>query len=1827
MKTGSIIFGTFFVLLCLVATNACKKGAETPSAETFSEWVKAYSGEMVTSSSVIKVEFNNPVSNPGDEPSDYFSISPSADGDFVWMDGGATLAFVPKAGALKEGRRYTATARLDKLFPESDAGKFSFSFIVAEKLAKLLVDRVLLSDDGTAVIAGRILFSEAVSPSDISSDLLSVAVESHPLVEVSVVDGTTCEFTVSGLKIKTRDYDAEITLDAAALGFKNVLKEKATIPANSTFRVVSAVKGGTSDPCIEISFSSPLKDGQDLNGLVELDNVGKYYFSTDRNILRVYYEDLGRDKATLTVSTGVRNSESTKLAEAFTKTFNMNEIKPQVEIPLNGSVLPDPSKMVLPFRSVALAAVDVSVVKVFEKNVLYFLQENDLDDYGELRRFGRLVYKKTVRLDQDPKLDLTKWQNFSVDLSGLIKQEPGAIYRVRFTFRQEYSLYGRDGSLTPAALDMMINASSGEMTAADEAVWDDPYPYFFDDDIMDWDKYRWEDRENPLTPSYYMCSRRFPSYNLTASNVGLIVKKYCDNSLFSAVLDINTAAPIPGADIKVFNYQLQEVGRAKSDASGFATVAIKGGKPYIITATYGQSTTYMKVADGEENNLSRFDTSGKTVSEGLKGFVYGERGVWRPGDTVHLIFVLEDKSSKIPSAHPVVMEIYTPEGRYYNKQIISESKDGFYRFDIQTSKDDPTGAWNAYFTVGNSTFHKLVQIETVKPNRLKISLDAGNDILKAGKNTVFKLKSNWLTGPAASGLGAKAEMTLRRPAGSPFKGYEDYSFTDPVAEFQSSEVVLFEKTLDEAGETSAEVMMPKASKAPGPLRADIVANVYEHGGDASIWASSKRFSPFSSYVGINLGEAEFETDKDLKFPVVVLSENGVIANNSSVEYKIWKLNWSWWWDSTTSDLSYYINSESHTPVVERVCNFKNGKSEIPFRVDYPEWGSYLIIVKDLKSGHQTGGKFFIDWPSWRGRSGKENPDALTMLTFSTDKKEYEVGEEATVYIPAAADGARALVSLENAAGILGRETVRLSTKETPYKIRITPEMAPNFYVHITLVQPYSKCNETTPVRMYGVQPVFVENKASHLNPVISLPEVIRPEEKFTVKVSEKNGRPMTYTLAIVDEGLLDLTNFKTPDIWNSMYVREALGVRTWDMYDDVVGAYSGKFSKILSVGGDDYVTITGRKENRFNPVVEFLGPFTLTKGTAKHDITLPMYVGSVRVMVVAGHGGAYGKAEKAVPVRSPLMVLPTLPRSLATSDKVTLPVNVFAMEDNVKDVTVSVKVEGPAKIDGAGSKAINFSKAGDKLVAFNLVAGEQEGTLKVTVKAEGGGFIATESVTLEVKNPSRLATSVTGELVNPGETKVFEWAPFGGSEENYAALSLSTLPTIDFKGVFEYFNNYSYNCSEQVSSKLLAYLYGGNLMGEGEKISKAIPELLDILYSRQLTDGGFVYWPGYSHADEWVTTMAGEALVAASSRGYDVPRSVLNGWKTFERMAVRNYRHVAGKEYADLIEANRLYVLALAGEADLGAMNRMRESDSMPASARWRLAAAYAVSGKKTIAKEIVENLACTTEEMESPDECYWTSLRDKAMILETLSLIDENARSLKLASEVAEEFTGGCYDTQRAAYVTKAMARMSEKISSGAIEAEIDGVKVQSASASKICEVKPSRGKFAVKNISAGPLYASLMTRRKPSATEKLDASSNGMKLAVSYSLLDGSSVNPSRLAQGTDFLVKIRVSNILGSSSVDNCALVFTAPSGWEISNDRLYNTEGDENSDYKDIRDDSVAWYFDLPQNAMRTFNVRCRAAYEGVFAFPAVSCEAMYNPEYFATTSGSSVSVVK
>ena len=1847
--------GLFLLIMMTVGLYSCTRTQKDiiPSAD-YAPYVNAYTGGVISQNSTIRIELTHdqPMVDMNNElKSNPFSFSPSLKGKAYWVSNN-TIEFVPEEGALKPGTLYEGTFRLgDFIEVDKKLKEFNFSFRVQERNFTLQLESlpITATRPNEINIKGEIRFSDVVKKEEVEKMLTaSDGKKSYP-VEVTATDNhTRYLFSIRQIPREADDYPLTITANGNAAGIDRKQSEEVLIPAKDCFRFMSAERIDQPENGIEIVFSAPLSTTQDLKGLIEIPEISSSIFQISENRVFIYFEANTQNKLTLNIHEGVKDCQGKALGTSHTISFSEVSLKPQVEMSTTAAILPDSKSLIIPFRAVNLYAVDLSVIRIFENNVLMFMQTNSLASANELRRSGRLVYKKTLWLAKDASKDIHHWGDYSIDLAGLIHQEPGAIYRVILSFRQEYSAYPCGGGenqdmkfADSSTSDGLTKVSGSVLSEEDEAIWNTPEAYYYyNGGTMDWSVYRWTERDNPCHPSYYMDSDRAAACNVFASNLGMIVKRNSLNKLWIAVSNILDTKPIGKAQVTAYNFQLQPIGKGETNGEGFVEIT-PNGVPFIIVAESDKQKAYVRVVDGEEQSVSRFDVGGKDIQKGLKGFIYGERGVWRPGDTLHISFILEDREKRIPDKHPVALEIYNPRGQFYTKMISTQGMNGFYTFDVPTQATDPTGLWNAYIKVGGTTFHKGLRIETIKPNRLKINLALPKVLQATDKNFYAPLTSTWLTGATASKLKAKVEMSLSK-VNTQFKNYGQYIFNNPATDFTTIKTDIFDGTLDAEGKANVMLKVPTATEAPGMLNATFTTRVFEPGGDASIYTQTIPFSPFTSYVGINLNQPKgkyIETDKDHVFDIVTVNTQGQLVNSSNLEYKIYRIGWSWWWENSGESFGTYINNSSITPVASGNLQTRGGKASFKFRIDYPSWGRYLVYVKDKESGHATGGTVYVDWPEWRGRSSKTDLSGIKMLAFSLNKDSYEIGETATAIIPAAAGG-RALVSIENGSTVLRQEWIEVSNGgDTKYTFKITPEMTPNVYLHISLLQPHAQTVNDLPIRMYGVVPVFVTNSQTVLQPQIQMPEVLRPETNFNVTVSEKTGKPMTYTLAIVDDGLLDLTNFKTPDPWNDFYSREALGIRTWDMYDNVLGASAGSYSSLFSTGGDATLKPADAKANRFKPVVKFIGPFYLGKGKSQtHTLKLPMYVGSVRAMVVAGQEGAYGNAEKTAFVRTPLMMLSTLPRVLSIQEEITVPVNIFAMENQVKNVTVSLQASGGGvQIVGANQQSLKFSQPGDQLVFFTLKTGSKTGKATIHLTANGGGQQTKETIEIEVRNPNPIVTLRNSQWAEAGQSKELSYNLSSSSANNQIKLEVSRIPSVDISRRFDFLYNYQHHCTEQLTSKALPLLFVGQFKTidkiEAEKIKTNLQAAIRQIYGRHLPNGGFVYWPGNAVADEWISSYAGMFLTLAQEKGYAVHSNVLNKWKRFQRAAAQNWRmpqDASGWQQwqSELQQAFRLYTLALAGAPEYGAMNRMKEQAGLSIQAKWRLAATYALTGKMKPAEELVYNAETTVSPYSSMNQIYGSSDRDEAMILETLILMNRERDALQQAKVVSKNLSQEeWFSTQSTAFALMAMGRLAEKLS-GTLDfvwtwndKQQPAVKSAKAVFEKEIATTPKSGMIAVKNQGKGALSVDLITRTQL-LNDTLPAISDNLRMDIRYANLNGTPISVNDIIQGTDFMAITSISNISGTSDYTNLALTHIIPSGWEIYNERMVAPETESGAadgsgksvskyNYLDIRDDRVLTYFNLRRGETKVFTVRLQATYAGNFILPAVQCEAMYD----------------
>ncbi|GAB4329036.1 MAG: MG2 domain-containing protein [Flammeovirgaceae bacterium] len=1841
---------TFFFLL-----NACQKDSSqnlneiVKNYEKFSGHISAFTSGTISKAAAIKIRLASPI-KPDIEANTFiaeklFDFEPAIEGSAFWIDN-QTISFQPSS-KLPSGKEFKGVFYLGKL-KEVDEPLKKFEFVVKTYQQYIDFDFKGLEAYDTKdfrwqKIKGSLNLVDVEDNETLEKAI--TAIQNGKLMPIKWqhdAEGLRHSFYIDSVQRTEQPSTVTLELNGELIGLSQKESKVIDIPAINDFKILNVSVLSLPSQHILVNFSDPIDNSQNLNGLIRLLNGANVRYTVVGNELKIYPTNRQTGNTELVIN-GIRNSLGYAIAQEAKYPIEFEEAKPSLRTIGHGVIMPSSKGLNFPFMAVNLSAVKVKIVKIYEKNIIQFFQINHLDGMSELGRVGDIVYKGEVKLQPEKPIDFGEWNTFSIDLSKYIAAEPGAMYRVMLSFDKKHSLYNCGEEKEKTKDDELQ-----EITTPDDDDWydrnnqyeqyDDYYNYY----DYDSEEYDYEQRDNPCHPTYYRQYERKISRNILASDLGIIAKGSRLGEYTFAVTDLKTTDYLSSVKLELYDYQQQLLASASTDGEGLAKIKLNK-KPYLLIASKDQQKGYLRLDDGSSLSLSSFDVSGQETKKGIKGYIYGERGVWRPGDSLHLSFVLEDKQNVIPDNHPVIFELYNPSNQMISKKVSNNHVGGVYYFGTATDENAMTGDWTAKVRVGGAVFTKYLKIETVKPNRLKIKLDF-EELITAESNVSGVLKAMWLHGAKADGLRAEVKATLNQTQTS-FKGFENYNFDNPVGSFYAEAQNVFEGNLNAEGEASISPELSVENSAPkGMLKAIFTTRVFEESGDFSIDQFAVNYSPYKSYVGIiapvGTGWAgSLNSAQSHQFQLATVNEKGKPISKNNLTVKVYRLNWRWWWESTGDEyLADYINNETQYLIKSMTASTSNGKGTFDLKVDDDEYGRVLVMVTDEESGHTTGEIVYVS--SWGGES--KIPGGATMLTFSTDKNKYNVGDKIKVNFPSGGVG-KALISIETSSKVLQSFWAEAKEKNTTVEFEATPEMSPNCYVNISLIQPHNVAVNDAPLRMYGVQSVEVEDPNTHLYPVLEMPNELAPEKKFTIKISEKESKAMSYTIAIVDEGLLDLTRFKTPDPWRTFYAKEALGVKTWDYYDKVMGAYAGEIAGLLQIGGDE-AAINNKKEsvNRFKPLVKFLGPFMLEKGkTHSHQVILPNYVGSVRTMVVASYEGAYGSTEKTTPVKKPLMVLATLPRVLSPDESLTLPVTVFAMEKRIKDVSIEIQPNELLIPVGATRQQLTFDEIGEQIANFELRVAPIVGKGKLKVKAKSGTEEAYHEIEINVRNPNPVVTETQDAILEGGNSWTQSFRAIGIEGTNTAVLEISSVPPLNLEKRLKYLIQYPHGCVEQTTSSVFPQLYVSNLMEltpeEKSRIEENIKAGIQRLRKFQTPEGGLSYWPGENYISDWGTNYAGHFMIEAQKAGYHLPEGFLTSWIRYQKTQASNWTRYY--YYDDLEQAYRLYTLALANAPELGAMNRLRESPKLPDASKWVLAAAYQMVGQPEVSKSLIKGLTLDIPTYKEYDYTYGSDLRDEAMILETLSLMGMKNEAKQIVKQISSSLnSNNWYSTQTTAYCLLAINKfigMSKDGNKINVSLTING-KTQNISTDKpLAKVnipfeKSLNGNVSLINKGTGnTLFVKLVMTGIPLMSDSRDSESN-LKMTVRYLDSRGISLDPSSITQGSDLIAEVTVSNP-SRTHYSNMALTQIFPSGWEIqaANARLGDYESaDKNSsfDYQDIRDDRVNTYFSLSNGESKVFRIRLNAAYLGSYYLPTTYCEAMYDNEVNARKAGGRVNVV-
>lgn len=1682
------------------------------------------------------------------------------------------------------------------------------------------------------------------------------------------LDKKTHNFLITGITRGDASGKIQLNWDGAALGSTDKGAREIEIPAKKIFQVTGVQVIRQPNAAIEIHFSDALDAYQNLNGLISLG--GKPVNAVvDGSVIRHNLEEIPSGELDLVINAAVSSGKQKTLGNNYQQKVVLELIKPMVRFVGKTSILPPASQISVPFEAAGVDSVQVIAFKVFSNNIGQYLQDYSLTAAYAATDTGRYLWRKTFSLPEIPRAGL---QRFNLDLTELMAQHPDGLVRLELRIDRSNSIYTCDQPRPASPVATMPEDSDGEeyYEREQEPAW---YRQYYQSQGY----YNYSERNNPCDDTYYYYGDDVSSArNFIVSNIGLMAKRADNDQLHIVSTELNSAKPLSGTEVTAFNFQRQPIGKGTTDNYGMLQLTTDG-IPFYLEAKNGKHIGYLRLRNSDALPTNQFDVSGEHIKGGLKGFLYGERDVWRPGDDIFLTFILEDKTQQLPANHPVTIDLFDPSGKKVATQTNVQPVNDFYTFALKTEETAPTGNYRAVVHVGNRYFDQLLKIEMVVPNRLKVELTPAETPLRTANMPVdVSLYAQWLQGATAKNLKVDSELRLFARK-SVFAGFEQFTFDDPVRTFSGSTQKVLDGKLDENGNANFKLDINLESPPPGKLTASFTTRVFEESGNFSTILRPYELLPFDHWVGLNIAKGSGYMDsigRDEDHPVLIqtLGANGKAEANRQVEVNVYEIGWRWWWDEEQENLAEYFNNSTHQVVhTENLTSDANGRINWKLEKNKYDWGRHIIRVCDKGAGNESQAHCAgeVVYLGWSYASGNQS-DSATQMMLSTDKEKYSVGDLAKVRLPKAREG-RVLLSVENGSGVLQSRWLDLQPGQTEIEIPVTQAMTPNVYVNLALLLPHQDRVAEAPMRLYGVVPLLVEDPATRLQPVMEVAEKVRPETEFKIKVSEQNRRAMTYTIAMVDEGLLGLTNFHVPDAHANFYKREALGVRTWDLFDQVVGAYGASLERVLAVGGSDAALEAERKrrERRFPPVVKFLGAFELNAGeTREHTITLPPYMGSVRVMLVAGDTAnnkkkgeaisAYGSVEKTVTVTQPVTLFATLPRVLGPGESVNLPVNVFVSEAGISDVQISVEANDIFTVEN-GSASVQFKEPGDAIASLQLKVNDRIGKGWVKITARAGDEVATQEIYIDSRAANPPATVWESKLLQPGETWASPLQANGMVGTNKAALEVSSLPPLNLEERLDYLISYPHGCIEQITSAVFPQLRLGKLVdltdAQKTEIDNNIVAGIKRLAGFQHASGGFAYWPGDGYVNEWASSYAGHFLLEAKRSGYAVPKNLLDNWIKYQNSAARNPQ-IAGNYYDEVVLAYRLYTLALADKAELPAMNRLRETFKAQANeaqrdyrlpARWLLAISYQYIGLKDAAQDVLGPLSNTVPTYKDAGYTYGSDMRDRGLLLATLVSVNaDRDLTWQVAEQVANDLSSDqWYSTQSIAWALLAMSEFS------AANTSANGIKfsVQQqgnndwqthASNKEFTKLDVNSPQVTVRNDQDKPIRVLVSNRGIPANLEEAPGN-NGLVTSVNFLTLDNKPLDVQSLPQGQDFVAEVTVQgefDKLLTSNIENIALTAVVPSGWQIRNERLEGAQMPKGLDYMDIRDDRVLAYFSLwrdhywnyrYQNRNQTsvtLRIILNASYAGKFYLPGWHASAMYNQRIFSRSGGYWVEVV-
>ena len=1128
------------------------------------------------------------------------------------------------------------------------------------------------------------------------------------------------------------------------------------------------------------------------------------------------------------------------------------------------------------------------------------------------------------------------------------------------------------------------------------------------------------------------------------TDLGIMAKKTSD-ALWVWVNSLSSLRPVSYAKIELISDNNQTLLSGTTNENGwvkFTSIAekIKDFKPFMVTAAKGSDLAFIQL-NQHKLRTTDFDVTGAPyLSRGYEAFIYPDRGVYRPGEVANVAGIVRAENRATPPRFPVLMRVLGPKQRIMREFRAQTDVDGACEFQISMPTYAKTGRYTAKLLVAEQEIGRAYfQVEEFVPDRIKVKLNADKPVYAPGDAAEISVEAVNLFGPPAVGRRVQAACDIEADIFAP-AAWRSFTFNDAEIGFQKHRIDLGETQTDENGRTTYQLTIPTGLKSPSALRGVLVATVSEPGGRAVSAYQRITIHPYSYYPGIRRGsEGHAKINAETRFEYIALNKAGTPASGRDLELTISKLQWNSILRRDKRGRYEYV-SEKQGIQVESYPLTSSGSIK-SFVFTPGEYGEYRVQLRDLASGASTSTNFYVTgwgYAPWA-------MDQPGRLEIDLDKASYQPGEVAKAQIKAPFSG-KLILTIERD-NPLSYRTVVLNENTAVIDIPVRAEYKPNVYISANLIRSTSSLERHAPARAFGVVPLKIDSEAKRLAVRLNAPEKIRPNRSVEIGFRIRGGSgAKRLTIAAVDEGILQLTNFQTPDLHGFFYQQRGLNTASYDLYSAILPEVEAAKGD-LSTGGGDGVE-AGRKKRLSTVSVTRVKPVSLWSGLLKTDsvgrgvvrFELPSFNGQLRLMAVAFDGDQFGSTQAFVSVREPIVMTPTFPRFISGGDRFRVPVTVFNGTGKPGDFELQLSATSFVDIIGESTQTVHLDPETEGQVFFDAAASDATGEVTFNLSAKGGDESA-QIVTELPLRPAAPPVTLTGYgVVSAGQPADFTFpSNFIEGTASYT-LTLSPFPAVQFAGGLQYLLSYPHGCIEQTTSKVFPLLYFDEIarLVEPELFQAGgtdyyIMEGIAKLESMLLPSNNFAYWPGETYTHYWGSIYAAHFLVEARKAGYQVSDRVydamLKGLKNEAKQSGGDGRYELQRV------AYACYVLAAAGHPEMSTMVYLKNNrlDALSDYSQFQLAGAFAFSGDLNTALSMLP----TTVVPKSDDGVRESggnlnsSVRAQAIMLDILAEVNPNHPSIpNLVKRLTDSASnnGGWYTTQENAFAFLALGKILKK-------------------------------------------------------------------------------------------------------------------------------------------------------------------------------------------------------